>query len=140
MQRNVCLPLLAGAWLALAPASAAGQDAAAKPDDLGEKVFQANCAVCHGETGKGDGTMAAGLNPAPADLTDKEWLFGGDPESVKKTISTGVPKTAMPPWGSALKPEEIAAVAAYVIAFSAGASPAPAASSPAANGQPGQSQ
>jgi hypothetical protein len=30
----------------------------------GTEIFAANCAVCHGPTGRGDGPAAAGLNPA----------------------------------------------------------------------------
>ena len=142
MRRELWIPLVAALWIALGAVRAAGQDEAAKPADLGKQVFLANCAVCHGESGKGDGAVGAGLEPPPANFTDKEWLFGGDLESVKKTIMTGVPNTAMPPWGSALKPGEIEAVATYVIAFSGSAGPAPAsapvASPPAATTPPGQ--
>ena len=35
----------------------------------GEKVFAENCALCHGAGGRGDGAIAAGLRPRPADLT-----------------------------------------------------------------------
>ena len=147
MRKGISIPLLAGMWIALGAGRAASQDAPAKSEDLGKQVFLANCAVCHGESGKGDGVVGAGLQPPPANFTDKEWLFGGDPASVKKTISTGVPDTAMPPWGAALKPEEIEAVAAYVIAFSAGGSAAPtspagasapASNAPAAGAKPGR--
>jgi cbb3-type cytochrome c oxidase subunit III len=132
MREELWIPLLAAVWTTLGAVHAEGQDGAAKPADLGKQVFLANCAVCHGEGGKGDGAVGVGLEPPPANFTDKEWLFGGDLESVKKTITTGVANTAMPPWGSALKPEEIEAVATYVIAFSGGAGP-PAATAPAAS-------
>lgn len=33
-------------------------------------IYQNDCAQCHGETGKGDGSKAAQYRPAPADLTD----------------------------------------------------------------------
>jgi high-affinity iron transporter len=32
--------------------------------------FNAQCAICHGATGRGDGPGAKGLTPPPADLTD----------------------------------------------------------------------
>lgn len=35
----------------------------------GKKIYDNNCAVCHGAKGKGDGVAAAGLNKAPADHT-----------------------------------------------------------------------
>jgi mono/diheme cytochrome c family protein len=34
----------------------------------GIEVFQENCALCHGETGRGDGEGAKDLDPRPADL------------------------------------------------------------------------
>jgi mono/diheme cytochrome c family protein len=46
----------------LAPSDAA--IAAAK------KIYQDNCANCHGDSGKGDGSDAMMYDPAPADLTD----------------------------------------------------------------------
>ncbi|SEQ25518.1 c-type cytochrome [Thalassovita taeanensis] len=35
----------------------------------GALLFSENCALCHGVTGKGNGEIAPGLKPAPADLT-----------------------------------------------------------------------
>lgn len=40
------------------------------PDpDEGARLFVENCALCHGADGRGAGEIAAGLQPAPADLT-----------------------------------------------------------------------
>lgn len=33
------------------------------------ELYLANCAACHGAEGRGDGPLAAGLDPRPADLT-----------------------------------------------------------------------
>ncbi len=37
--------------------------------DIGKKEFQNNCAVCHGSSGKGDGSFVELLKQAPSDLT-----------------------------------------------------------------------
>lgn len=37
--------------------------------DSGRTVYNDKCAVCHGFTGRGDGDLADGLDPRPADLT-----------------------------------------------------------------------
>ncbi len=36
----------------------------------GQKLYDAQCASCHGPTGKGNGKGGALLNPKPAGLTD----------------------------------------------------------------------
>ncbi|GAC1624546.1 MAG: hypothetical protein NVS9B13_19200 [Candidatus Acidiferrum sp.] len=37
-------------------------------------IYREDCAQCHGESGKGDGSKAAQYNPAPANLTDSARL------------------------------------------------------------------
>lgn len=37
--------------------------------DFGKREFEANCASCHGVTGKGNGTVAELLRKSPPDLT-----------------------------------------------------------------------
>ncbi len=41
----------------------------AEEQEIGAEEFQRSCAVCHGEGGRGDGSMAAILKVPPADLT-----------------------------------------------------------------------
>ena len=43
-----------------------------KSTDEGKKLYVQNCAVCHGEKGRGDGIAAAGLNPKPANHTSEK--------------------------------------------------------------------
>lgn len=43
----------------------------------GAAFYAANCTSCHGATGRGDGPLAAGLNPQPADLTLLTRTSGG---------------------------------------------------------------
>jgi mono/diheme cytochrome c family protein len=63
MTSRTLFALLAGqlAWI---PAGASAQDAA-----LGKTEYEANCAVCHGVSGKGDGPFAAFIKTAIPDLT-----------------------------------------------------------------------
>lgn len=81
----------------------------------GEKLFQANCAFCHGATATGRNWIGAFLQPHPRDLTDAEAMGGMTPQRLRKVITEGLPGTSMPAWGSVLNDEEIEAVADYVL-------------------------
>ncbi|MEA3177849.1 MAG: hypothetical protein QOI59_1372 [Gammaproteobacteria bacterium] len=89
---------------------------------LGNRIFHGEaasgtCGGCHGSDGRG--------SPVGADLVEGAWLWSdGSLDGIAKTITTGVAKPknvggAMPPYGgTALKPDELKAVAAYVYAIS----------------------
>ena len=62
---------------------------------LGAEVYQANCAGCHGDLGRGDGPLAAGLNPPPANLADWGALSDQSPLDYYRRINIGVVGTAM---------------------------------------------
>jgi cytochrome c oxidase cbb3-type subunit 3 len=68
-------------------------------------LFQVNCAQCHGSDGGG----AKGF----PDLADKNWQWGGDPDTVVQTIMAGR-MAAMPPWGQVLGAAGVDQVVAYV--------------------------
>jgi high-affinity iron transporter len=59
------------------------------------ELFQANCAICHGPEGRGDGTAAASHDPPPTDLTDPA-LADQAPLDYFRKIGLGVSGTAMP--------------------------------------------
>ena len=72
----------------------------------GERVYGKHCAFCHGDKGAGDGGAAPYLDPRPRDFTLGLFKFrstqtGELPtdEDLFRTISRGVPGTAMPAWG-----------------------------------------
>ena len=51
----------------------------ANPDMVthGKKLFAQNCAMCHGNEGKGDGAAGQALNPKPRNLVTGPWKKGG---------------------------------------------------------------
>jgi mono/diheme cytochrome c family protein len=85
------------------------------PDSIkkGNTLFEGNnCAACHGETGLGDGMMAAALNPKPANLTDKKRMEAFSDGELFWLISEG--KSAMPPFKDTLKKTDIWNLVNYV--------------------------
>src|SRR5918992_3811388 len=79
----------------------------------GEAVYRTNCASCHGNLGRGDGAMARGLEPKPANLADASALSDQSPLDYFRRISIGVVGTAMPAFETRLSPEDRWAVALY---------------------------
>ncbi len=79
----------------------------------GAGIYQANCTGCHGSVGRGDGPMAAGLDPPPADLADWGALRDQSPLDYFRRISIGVVGTAMPAFEGRLAAEDRWAVALY---------------------------
>ncbi len=82
----------------------------------GRIAFAENCQPCHGAGGGG--------NPGYPVLAADNWIWGGTLDDIQRTISFGVRSThentrlsVMPKFGAdgILKPEEIRAVAAYVM-------------------------
>lgn len=72
-----------------------------------EPVFQDNCASCHGVDARGDRTQGA------PNLTDEEWVYGGDVASIRRTIF-GPRNGVMPAWVDRLDPATVRALAIYV--------------------------
>ena len=73
--------------------------------EVGGARFTRSCVPCHGEGGRG----LIGPN-----LTDERWIHGGTVEQIFQTVAKGWPAKGMPPWGRAMKPEELSAVVSYV--------------------------
>ena len=84
-----------------------GQDANAQAAANGAVLFADNCASCHGDDAKGNREVGA------PDLTDKEWLYGGDAKTVRETIWGGR-HGVMPNWNVRLTDDQISALAFYV--------------------------
>jgi high-affinity iron transporter len=80
---------------------------------LGAEVYRANCAGCHGDLGRGDGALAAGLDPAPANLADWAALRDQSPLDFYRRVNIGVVGTAMPAFEDRLPARDRWAVALY---------------------------
>jgi len=85
----------------------------------GRAAFRVNCIQCHG-------AGAAGSKGYP-NLNDDDWLWGGTPAQIERTITYGIRSghkeahdTAMPRFGldGILKPNEIEDAAQHVLSFS----------------------
>jgi cytochrome c oxidase cbb3-type subunit III len=85
----------------------------------GAAAFQTNCAPCHGRGAQG--------GPGYPNLNDDDWLWGGTPADIEKTLLYGIrsghPDTRvsqMPRFGldKILKPDEIDSATDYVLTLS----------------------
>jgi cytochrome c oxidase cbb3-type subunit 3 len=76
----------------------------------GERLFVNYCTTCHGSDARG----AKGF----PNLRDNDWLYGGEPDTIKATIMTGR-QGVMPAWGAALGGNEgVFQVSEYVLSLS----------------------
>jgi cytochrome c oxidase cbb3-type subunit 3 len=77
---------------------------------VGERLFMNNCAQCHGSDARG----ARGF----PNLTDGDWLWGGDPAVIKTTLTEGR-MGVMPPMAAAVgSADDVRNVAHYVLSLS----------------------
>ena len=79
----------------------------------GKQIFIDNCAVCHGETGKGKRELGA------PNLSDAIWLYGADKPSIVEAIWNGR-GGVMPAWAARLDDVTIKALAVYVHSLGGG--------------------
>jgi mono/diheme cytochrome c family protein len=83
----------------------------------GKKLFDADCAACHGQKGKGDGPAAVALTPKPRNFTSaKGWTNGYTLVDIFRTLSVGVKGTAMGDYNT-LTPRQRFDLAHYVQSF-----------------------
>jgi mono/diheme cytochrome c family protein len=91
----------------MAPPEAAARVNAvpASPESIarGARIFAANCVTCHGASGKGDGPLAKGLDPKPANLAAMATQHSDGDFAWKVAHGRG----AMPAWKDILSQEEI---------------------------------
>ncbi len=81
--------------------------------ESGARLYQANCASCHGADGDGDGPQAAGLSSPPSDFTDQEFMAQRSAADFYQAVSAGI-APAMPAYADRLSEAERWALAAYL--------------------------
>lgn len=79
----------------------------------GQKVFKTNCAMCHGDTGHGDGAAGAALNPKPRNLVEGKWTQGEGVINHFKVLQNGIKGSSMAAY-SHFKPADRWAVIWYI--------------------------
>ena len=81
----------------------------AKAQEFGRNVFANNCAVCHGSDARG--------SKGYPNLTDGDWLYGGQTDIVLTSILKGR-QGAMPALGEVLGEQGVIEAATYVLGLS----------------------
>lgn len=109
---------------AIADTTAVTDSVAVKPLQLtylerkGKRLFLHYCAVCHGETGAGDGFNAYNLDPRPRNLTDPQFLSAVSDAWLAEIIAQGgrgVNKSPlMPTWEKTLDKKQIETLVAFI--------------------------
>ncbi len=82
-------------------------DSAAR--EIGQRLFLNHCAQCHASDARGGQGFP--------NLTDADWLYGGDPEQIKASITNGR-QGVMPPFGAVLGEQGVQDVTHYVLSLS----------------------
>lgn len=80
-----------------------------KAREMGQHLFLTYCSQCHGSDARGGRGFP--------NLTDKDWLYGGDPETIQASITNGR-RGIMPAHGAILGDAGVKEVANYVMSLS----------------------
>ncbi len=90
----------------------------------GERIYDRQCALCHGRNGRGDGEWGAAVATKPRDFTKGIFKFRTTPPGklpteadLLRTLRHGVSGTMMPTFAK-LTPLELRSVTAYIRSFS----------------------
>lgn len=102
------------ATLAPVPAEYAGltNPLGAEAVSAGAQVFRANCEMCHGPQGHGDGPAGQSLEPRPGNLAEIQTKAGDD--YLFWRIYDGKPGASMVAWKGILTDEQIWQVVSFI--------------------------
>ncbi|MCH9001682.1 MAG: c-type cytochrome [Planctomycetes bacterium] len=90
--------------------------------ERGGVLYTKYCALCHGDDGDGTGKFAYLMNPRPRNFKQGDFKLSTTTNQIPtdddlvRTISRGMPGSAMPPWGH-LPLSDLQALAKYVRIF-----------------------
>jgi len=90
--------------------SLSGQKADVDMAERGKQTFDMLCVACHQADGSGNQMLGAPR------LTDITWLYGGDPSTIRETVTLGR-NGAMPAHRDLLSEDERRLIAAYVLSL-----------------------
>jgi mono/diheme cytochrome c family protein len=87
------------------------------PDSIakGKKMYDIDCAMCHGKDGDGKGDLAADMKPKVTDFTSADEMGNTTDPQLFKIIKDG--KGQMPPEGDRVKTEELWNMVNYIRTF-----------------------
>jgi DMSO reductase family type II enzyme heme b subunit len=102
-------------------------------DQMGGKdIYQFRCAMCHGEQGAADTSVAEFMHPKPRDFTYGLFKYKTSPgelpprdEDIFNAIKFGMTGTAMPGWSALLSDEQISSLVPVIKSFDTFATWAP---------------
>jgi mono/diheme cytochrome c family protein len=97
---------------------ASSRDPLTETRSRGRTVFKHYCAICHGDSGKGDGFNSSSLETAPRDFSNAEFWQRSTDENLLVAISKGGPAVGksvlMPAWGRTLTARQLDDVIFYL--------------------------
>ncbi len=82
--------------------------------EVGRRLYERECAVCHGVGGRADTEAAKVLHPSPSRFADPIEMARLDDGRMYSAIKLGRPGTAMGGWGELLSPAEIIDMMRYI--------------------------
>jgi len=90
-----------------------------------QKLYAANCAICHGPDGRGNGASAPSMIPRPRDFTQGLFKYKTTPagappsdDDLYAVIADGLTASAMPAWRDLLTSDEIRSLVGVVKSMS----------------------
>lgn len=122
-QRQALLDLVFSAFVGIPrtektqPQPLPEQPLAALENTLVNRLFAEQCARCHGLTGTGKGEEALKHLPRPRNLTNRAYFAAIDDQRILRTVSDGIPGTAMPAFHTSLGSDKLWALVKKVRTF-----------------------
>ena len=104
--RKAIVWIIAGLFLGIGLLGGSGAALA----QSGKAIFDNNCAMCHGQDGKGNGPASAAFHPKPQDFHNPGFWQGDVKGKIADTVKNGYKQ--MPP--VSLNPDQIKEVISYM--------------------------